>query len=74
MDLLLILLGISVAYCLFMLVRNSVVYNIRVKLIDEDYSAYKLLPSYSSMMHQWTMWTTQSYLNRYVVEKETNDQ
>ncbi len=73
MELLLILLGIVVVYCLFMLVRNSVVYNIRSELLNNDYSSYKLLPSYDSMMYQWTMWTTKSYLNLYVVEKEAND-
>lgn len=73
MDLLLILLGMAVVYCFFMLVRNSVVHNIRTELLNNDYSSYKLLPSYDAMMYQWTMWTTKSYLNRYVVEKETND-
>ncbi|QDP64837.1 MAG: hypothetical protein GOVbin2917_152 [Prokaryotic dsDNA virus sp.] len=39
MCLLLILLGI-------MLVRNSVVCNVRTELLNSDYSNYKLLPSY----------------------------
>ena len=57
------------AILVFMLVRNEVVYKIRIKSIKEDQSKlYDNLPSYDIMMYsptQWFMWTFKHYKRKY---------
>lgn len=65
------ILGLAGVFCLGQLIRNSIVYEIRTKLINKDYGLYKRLPTYDSMMWQWSMWTVEAYENKY--KEDTND-
>jgi len=55
--------GIELFICFYALIRNQWVYDNRMKLLEEDYSTYKKLPSYSDMLegHGFWQWDIRKY-------------
>lgn len=57
----------TVLICIVQLYRNSKIYSIRIYILyNFGVQYYGLLPSYSRMMWQWSMWTKESYINHYL--------
>lgn len=52
------------------IIRNNVVYNIRIKiLLNLDLDDFNRLPPYQEMVFHpkhWLMWTTEAYIKKYI--------
>jgi len=62
-----VLTSISVIFIfitVFIWIRNNWVYKNRIKLIDDDWEAYKKLPSYDQMMFKFWVWD----INKFIKE------
>lgn len=46
---------------LFALVRVRWVFNMRINMIDEDYEAYKRLPTFDAMMRRFWVWDIEAF-------------
>lgn len=54
--------------CFYFLKRNDCIYEFRMKILNESYDKYHLLPSYKEMMyHPWWEWNFEKFFRE---EKE----
>lgn len=60
----LILVSVILFIAVFIEIRNKWVYKNRIKLIDDDWKAYKKLPSYNQMMFKFWVWD----INKFIKE------
>ncbi len=53
----------ALVWATYGLIRNECIFRFRTKLIDEDYEAYHLLPSFDTMMwERWWVWPLSRFL------------